>query len=44
MVCANIPYEAAGQLFSAFMIKRNYSGVANHHIRVISEGSCDYED
>jgi len=42
MVCTNIPYEAAGQLFSALMI--NYSGVANHHIRVISEGSCDYED
>jgi len=35
-------YEAP-QLFSTLII-RNISRAANHHIRVISEGSCDTEE
>ncbi len=34
----------AAQLFSTLIIIRNVSGAANHHIRMISEGSCDTED
>ncbi len=36
-------YEAA-QLFSTLMIIRNDSWAASHHIRMISEESCDTED
>jgi len=36
-------YEAA-QLFSTLIIIINVSWASNHHIRVISEGSCDTED
>ncbi len=31
-------------LFSTLIIIRNVSWAANHHIRMISEGSCDSED
>ncbi len=36
-------YEAA-QLYSTLIIIGNVSWAANHHIRIISEGSCDTED
>jgi len=36
-------YEAA-QMFSWLIIVINVSWAANHHIRVISDGSCDTED
>jgi len=36
-------YEAEHTLFSTLITIRNVSCVANHHIRVISEGSCDTE-
>jgi len=32
------------ELFSTLKIIRNVSLTANHHIRMISEGSCDTED
>ncbi len=35
---------SAVQLFSALIIMRNVSSATNHHIRMISEGSCDPED
>ncbi len=36
-------YDAA-QLFSIFIITINVFRVANQHIRMISEASCDAED
>jgi len=36
-------YKVA-QLSSTMIIIRNVSLAANHHIRMISEGSCDTED
>jgi len=36
-------YEAP-QLFSTLIIIRNVSCASDHHIRVISVGSCDTED
>jgi len=34
----------AAKRFSTLIIIRNVSWASNHHIRVISEGSCDTED
>jgi len=31
-------------MFSTWIIIRNVSRAANHHIRLISDGSCDTED
>ncbi len=36
--------KSAAQLFSSLIIIRNVSWASNHHIRMISEGSCDAED
>jgi len=35
---------SSSKLFLTLIIIRNVSWAANHHIRVISEGSCDPEE